>query len=266
MKLNFKPKKAILLIVFIILIFVIDVTNFSKSVKNFFFSFSSPIQKKFVSGGNSFFDFLSNTFQKENLKKELETERIRNQELFSQIIGLKDLEKENQSLREALNIGLEKDFQLEICSFISKNISGNSLAIDKGSEDGIATGQPVITGQKVLVGRIGSVYNNFSEVVLITNKSSSFDARIFEKEIDGLVKGGGDSELLFDLLPKEEEISDGALVVTSALGGIFPKDLLVGQIKEVHKTDLEPFQTAKIQPSFDLRQLENLFIITNFKK
>ena len=53
-------------------------------------------------------------------------------------------------------------------------------------------------------------------------------------------------------------------MVTSALTGVFPQGLLVGGIKEIVKSDLEPFQAAQIQPAFNIRDLEKLFIITEW--
>ena len=79
-----------------------------------------------------------------------------------------------------------------------------------------------------------------------------------------MVKGKGNLGLYLDLIPKEEEISEGDFVVTSVLGGIFPQGLLVGQIKKVEKSDIEPWQTAEIKSSFQLKDLDNLFIISEF--
>jgi rod shape-determining protein MreC len=52
--------------------------------------------------------------------------------------------------------------------------------------------------------------------------------------------------------------------VTSALGGIFPKGLLVGKIKEVKKSDIEPFQKTKIEPFFQLKKIRKIIHIKQF--
>ena len=117
---------------------------------------------------------------------------------------------------------------------------------------------PAITEQKVLVGRIKEIYDKFSKVMLISQKDSSFDAEF------GIVRGQGNLKLLYDLIPKEKEIFQGDIVVTSALGGIFPQGLLVGKIRKVKKNDVESFQQAEIQPGFNVSQSERLFIILDF--
>ena len=78
-----------------------------------------------------------------------------------------------------------------------------------------------------------------------------------------MVKGKGGFEVSFDLVPKDKEISEGDLIVTSALGGVFPQGFLVGEIKGVRKSDVEQFQTAEIKPGFNLENLDYLFVITN---
>jgi len=64
---------------------------------------------------------------------------------------------------------------------------------------------PVITEEKVLLGRIEEVYRNFSKVMLISNKKSSFDAEVQGKDVTGLVKGRGNFNLILDLVPYEKK-------------------------------------------------------------
>jgi len=258
-----KLKFLIIPLIFVVFFFILNTTGFYKEIKNFFYCFSQPIQKTLWRTGDNVSDFFSGIFKINILEKELESVYQKNKELQGQIVSLKELEKENKTLRDALNIGLQKDFQLEFAQVVSKDISQDSILINKGLKDGISKGLPVLTSEKIILGRIGEVYDNFSEVILISNKESSFDAKIQDKNISGLVRGEGSSDLFIDLIPKNEEISKGDFVVTTALGGIFPKGLLVGEITEVKKTDIQPFQTAEIKPSFEIGELENVFIILN---
>jgi len=83
-------------------------------------------------------------------------------------------------------------------------------------------------------------------------------------DIYGIVKGKGGLNLDLTLVPKEKEIKEGNLVATTSLGGIFPKGLLVGEIKQVKKSDIEPFNSASLKPLFNLQDLKVVFLITNF--
>lgn len=247
------------------LILIIFLLNFyQKEVKNFFYKISEPIQKFLWRAGNRISDFFETITKINKLKKEADELLLKNQELLAENSSLQDLKKENEILREALNIGLEKEFKLSLTQVIGKDISQDFISINKGSEDGIAENMPVVTSQKVLLGRIKEVYKNYSKVMLISNKESFFNGKITGKEILGEVLGKGDFKMLFDLIPPEAEISEGDLVETSALGGIFPKGLLVGKIGKIQKSDVQSSHQAEIFPLFDLEKLEMVFVILKF--
>lgn len=257
-------KTKIFLIVFIIS-FILFLNFYKKEVKNFFYLISSPIQEVFWNTGESISDSFQNIFNRENLEKDNEKLRTENQELLLKTITLKELEKENNVLRQALKVGINEDFELVFASITAKDISEDTILINKGSNYGIKQGFPVITEQKVLVGKVQEVYKDFSRVILISNKNSSFDAEVLETEVLGIIKGKGDFALYLDLIPQEQEIKQGDLLVTADLKGIFPQGLLVGKISKIIKSDVKPFQQAEIEPAFNIKDLRNLFIITRTK-
>lgn len=252
------------LIVLILLLLILSSNFLKKEVKNLFYVISSPIQKWLWKTGDSLSDFFEAISEIKSLKKENEELKLKTQELLAENVKLKELKKENEILRAALNIGLEKEFKLILAQVTEKD-TPDLISIDKGLKDGVIEGMPVITQQKTLVGKIGEVFENFSKVMLISNEESSFDAKIVDSETYGRVKGEGNFKLLFDLVPKEKEIKIGDQIITSALGENFPKDLLVGEIQKVKKSDIQAFQEAEIESAFDIRDLDFLFVITNFK-
>lgn len=264
MKASFKKNKVwILIIIVFLIIFLLNI--FAKEVKGFFYFISAPIQRVFYQAGDNASDFILIVFRTQDLKNKSDQLKLKNQELKTQLINLEELKQENKSLKQALNIDLEKDFKLALAEMIGKDISQDFIMINIGAKDGILKGMPIITEQKILVGRISQVYDRFSKVMLISNKESSFDAQVMScPSCSGVIKGKGNSKLLFELIPQEEKISQGDVVVSSALGGIFPDGLLVGEVKDVRKSDLESFQIAKIESFFDISQSKNVFIILDF--
>lgn len=267
MKISFRKRgnlKRIILGVFIIFALIFLLNFFQKEVRSLFYSISSPIQKVFWQVGDRVSDFFGGFLQIKKLKNEIDKLELKNQELFAEITALKELKKENQILREALGIELQKDFKLMTARVIGKDISQDYLLIDGGSNDNIAKNMPVITQQKILLGRISEVYKNFSKVMLISNKESSFDGEIQGKDISGIVKGRGNFKLIFDLISREKEISQGDIVISTSLGGIFPAGILVGQVENVEKSDVEPFQFVEIKPAFDINKINTLFLITAY--
>ncbi len=259
-----KIKNKFLITLILIIVLILFLNFFDKEVKNFFYLLSTPIQKSFWEAGIIFSNFLETVFEKQNLKKENENLRLRIEELIAENVRLKELKKENEILRQGLNLGLQKEFQLKIAQVIEKDINRDYLKINLGLRDDLRVGLPVITQQKVLVGKISEVYSNFSKIKLISDQESSFDAKISDTEIYGLLKGQGNFKVYLDRLPREKEIKKGEQVMTSALGGIFPPDIFIGEIEEVEKSDIEPFQKAEIKPAFNLQDLNYIFIITNF--
>ncbi len=250
-----------ILILLIVIIFFLFLGFFQKEVKNFFYSVSEPFQKTLWRTGANIYDFFGGIFQGNNLKKENEEFKLKIQELEAEVASLEELKTENEFLRKSLDIGLEKEFKLIFTEVVGNGISEDILIIDKGSKDGILKDSPVITEQKILVGKILETDENYSKIMLITNKESSFNGKIQEKEIEGVVKGEGNLKVYFDLLPKDKEIKEGDVVVTSSLDKVFPKGILVGEVKEVKKSDLEPFQQAEISVSFNIKELKSLFVI-----
>ena len=256
--------KIIISVLVIFLFVFLNLEPISPRVKNFFYLVSEPAQKWLWQKGNHLSNFFKTISGIKSLKKELEDEKLKNKTLMSENLALIELKKENEILRKALEIGFKKDFKFIFVQVIGKDVSQDSILIDQGSKDGIKVGLPVITQQKTLVGKISQVYENFSKVMLISNKESSFDAKISDTEIYGIVKGKGNFELYFDLAPKDQEIKEGDFLVTSALGGVFPPGLLIGEVKEVKNSDVELFQKAEIKPAFDIKELEFLFVITEW--
>lgn len=263
MKPPFLKRKNFILAIFIVLIILVS-NKYQKEVKNLFYSASLPIQNFFWDLGKKTSDFFEPILKIKKLKKENEDLSIKNLELLSELSSLRELKKENEDLRKALDLGLEKEFKLMMVKAISKDISRDLIEINKGSKDGIKKDFPVITSQKVLVGNVAEVYENFSKVMLISDKESSLDGKISGKDISGLVEGEGSFKVVFKLVPHEKDLSKDDTLITSVLGGVFPEGLLIGKIQEVKKTDIDPFQTAEISPFFNLEDTDTLFVITEF--
>ncbi|HUW71788.1 MAG TPA: rod shape-determining protein MreC [Candidatus Humimicrobiaceae bacterium] len=265
MKLRYKIKIAIISVLLLVFFLVLNLTFFGKEVKNSFYLISSPIQNIFWGAGvrvSGFFEFI---IEMKHLKEENEKLKLQVQDLLAENEVLKDFKEENEKLREALGIGLEKEFQLVLARVTGRDIAQDFISINKGTQDGIPEGShfPVITQEKVLIGRIDKVYKNFSKVLLISHSQGSFVGKIADSEILGTVKGRGNLKVGLERISREEEIKEGDLVVTSALSGVFPPGLLIGKVGQIEKADPEPFYRAELSPFFDIGELEKVFIIIN---
>ncbi len=264
MEISLKKNKVLIIIIGILII--VSLNFYQKEIKDFFYSFSAPIQKFLWQKGQKISNFLETVVKTKGLEKEIENFKLENQRLLSEIASLKEVKKENEALRKALEIGLKKEFNLIFAEIISKDLNEDYIRINKGSVAGIFKGQTVITESKILLGKIDEVSENFSRIMLISNIKSFLDAKIQDRETQGIVEGRGGILLSLRHISQDKEVLVGDLVVTTSLGGIFPRGLLVGIVKGIERSDVKPTQEVKITPLFDLTNLESAFIITNLEK
>ncbi|MBI3631478.1 MAG: rod shape-determining protein MreC [Candidatus Staskawiczbacteria bacterium] len=263
------PKILIGIIVFLILIGILNL--FQKQFKNFFYFISEPLQKTFWNAGSNTSNLLGSFLSINNYAKENEELNAKNQELLNEIISLQQAKAENQALREAANIKQENKFKIVLADVVGVDSYQDFILINKGSDDGILENMPVINEQKVLFGKIFKVYNKFSKVMLVSNQNSVLDIKIQKDDeisppIYGIVRGRGNFSAFLDTVPLDSEVKNDDILITSSLEGVFPRGLLVGKITEVYKDDLKPFQTAKIELLSNLKQIDKLFVITDYNK
>jgi len=138
------------------------------------------------------------------------------------------------------------------------------IIINRGSDDNIRRGMPVVT-QQGLVGRIDAVTANAARVQLITDSASVVNAKIQPSGAQAVLKGQASGDLLLDLIPQGVSIEVGNLVLTSGLGGGYPPNIVIGQIAGIRSQPQELFQSATVQSVVDFNQLEIVLVIVNFR-
>jgi rod shape-determining protein MreC len=138
------------------------------------------------------------------------------------------------------------------------------VIINRGSNDGIRRGMPVVTNQG-LVGRVDAVIGGAARVELITDSSSVVSVFLQNANTDAVMKGSVSGDLNLEMLSQDAKIQTGDVVLTSGLGGEYPPDLLVGQVSNVRKRESDLFQEASVQPVVDFTRLEIVLVIVNFR-
>ena len=253
------------------LLFCLWILNFFVlPIKNTFYDLSLPIQKAFWNAGVSSSSFLGSLFNGVYLSNENENLKQENQKLLSQVLALQSITHGNQALSDVSATCQNADFKLLMVGIIGLD-ENDVLSINKGLLDGIVEGMPVINQQGVIFGKIFKVYKNFSQVILVSNKSSVINVKVQKDNIDaqdiyGVVKGSGGLNAYLDLVSISNNVSSGDIIVTSAIEKYFPKDLLVAKIIYNDRNDQEPFQQAQISLFLDIKNVDNLFVITNYKR
>jgi rod shape-determining protein MreC len=195
---------------------------------------------------------------------ELETEIER---LNAEIVRLRQNENELLIVKGLLEYaGSQPDNEYLPANLVGRSTSPflNFLIFDKGSDNGIQRGMPVVTGDG-LVGRVVEVTGTACKVLPITDPESAVAARLLESREQGVVVGrlGGGLEMQF--ITQQTRVQPGEVVVTSGLGGAYPPGIVIGTVAAVQQLTYEVQQRAEIVPAVDYNRLEMALIITNFK-
>ncbi len=262
-----KGLKVLLVILFFCIIFL-AARLFSQTFTNAFHRVFSPLEGYFWQKGEETGSFFHYFFQAKKISQENDFLKQQNVVLLQKLNELREAAKENEDLKAALGLKNKENFDIVLAQILSKQAADDVILIDKGQADGLTKDMPVITSSGILVGKIQSVLNNFSEVALITAKNSAFDIKVQisdSEETVALAKGQGGMKLALDFASKEKEIKIGNPIFTVALGGNFPKGLLVGKIASAQKNDAELFQTGTIKPYFLNFLSGGVFVIKNFR-
>ena len=138
------------------------------------------------------------------------------------------------------------------------------ILLDRGSDDGLRHGMPVITEQG-LVGRVDAVTAGAARVQLITDSGSAVNVKLQSNNVEAMIVGSVTGEVTLQMVPQDVLLKPGDLVLTSGLGGNYPAGIVVGQVLTVRKRENDLFQTASIQPAVDLTNMPAVLIITNFR-
>jgi rod shape-determining protein MreC len=136
------------------------------------------------------------------------------------------------------------------------------VIINRGSNDGILRGMPVVTDQG-LVGRVDAVIADAARVQLITDPAANVNVRLQNAEVNASLVGSVTGDLTLEMIPQDSSLESGDLVLTSGLGGGYPPNLIVGQV--VNPRDFDLFKQANVQPVVDFNGLQIVLIIVNFE-
>ena len=241
--------------------------GYFSSASNVFTGSLVNVQTWFATRFTAIQDFLTAPRDMASLRQrntELEAEVS---ELQAQIIQLQQEVGETQSLRALLDFAQARpENRYRGAAVIGRDPSPflHYVIINRGSNDGIRRGMPVVTNQG-LVGLIDAVIADAARVQLVTDPASTVNIRLQNAEVEASLSGSVTGDVALELIPQDTNIQPGDLVLTSGLGGGYPPDLIVGQVVNVRTRDFDLFQQATVQPVVDFNRLQIVLIIVNFE-
>ncbi|MBS3945809.1 MAG: rod shape-determining protein MreC [Melioribacter sp.] len=190
-----------------------------------------------------------NQIKEENARLMLELNRLRKQGV------------ENQNLRNMLSVPDTSKYDLIAADVISKlvnKIQGN-IILNKGSDDGIQVGMPVLNSNG-LVGIIADVTDNFSVTKTLFNSSLNIAVTVQSINVDGVLSWNG-SELIIKNIPTTYEIKVGEKVETSDFSTLLPPNIPIGIISKKESLALGLLHTIYVKPFADIRSVSNVFVL-----
>lgn len=181
----------------------------------------------------------------------------------------------NRRLEEAKAISAENDrlrafieFRKNVAYFtvpaqvIGRDPSNwsNSLIIDKGINSGVRQNRPVIA-TRGLVGRVLEVGKRSAKILLITDTSSRVGVVIQRNRQGGILAGYPDGRCKMIYISLDSDVAPGDKVITAGFGGIFPKDIMVGEVVKVGREPGRLYKYAVVKTTEDLSRLEEVLCI-----
>lgn len=168
---------------------------------------------------------------------------------------------ENERLRDALEFKRLQMPTSVMAEVIGKDSSpaSSTITINKGSRDGIKTGNAVISAEGV-VGRVQTTLPGTAKIMLLTDPGSTLAVRVQRNREDGLLEGKL-QHCALKYVSYYADIQEGDLLVTSGLDGVFPKGLAVGTVVQVTKHEAKAFQAVVAKPAVTFSRLEEALVL-----
>jgi rod shape-determining protein MreC len=187
-----------------------------------------------------------------------------NRKLLGSVAALRETEQENIRLRRLLDFRETYRLETVVARVIAKDVSSEfrALRINRGENAGIQPNMAVITPEGV-VGRVLRTTSDTADIVTILDLLSAVDAISERTRARGIVEGLTDETCELKYALRTDDIRNGDRLVTSGLGGIFPKGIPLGSVIRVNRKSFGISQEVEIEPAVEFSQLEEVAVVTN---
>lgn len=266
--------KAIVGILVALLVFLIIAAATSKSnspLSSVVGTVMKPVSHVSSSLGRGVSNFFGFFRSKNSYKAEIKDLEGQIADYQKQLVDYEKLKQTNKLYEDALGVKEQNDdYEFVAATVIGRDAADvyTSFTINRGSKDGVEVKDPVIYGKGQLVGLVTKVSTTYSVVSTILDPNvsvSAYEVRTRETgyisnetslSATGLTKLSG--------LNRTTSIAAGGIVCTSGVGGIYPRDLVIGTVAEVRDGDHDISSFAVIKPGTDIKDIEDVLVITSF--
>lgn len=211
------------------------------------------------------FNAIGNVFTNLSAPQETLSElKRKNEELSSELAQLTEAQKTAERLESLL--GLQSTYNLQSTAARIIGTTGDAwsqtVTIDKGSANGFEIGMPVCNSGGV-IGQIIEVSAATSTVRLINDENSGVSAMVQSTRAQGILQGQPDGTLMLSYVPADADVKVGDVVITSGLGGRFPKGLPLGTVSSVSRAANATYYTIVVRAISTAESNEEVLVITS---
>lgn len=225
-----------------------------------------------TSAVGDFFGNIGEGFRsRSDLQQQLDALTEENAELTGKLADYEKMKRENEQLRELVHLQENnEDMTFAFAAVISRSndLWSSTVGLDKGTLDGVAVNDPVVTKDSYLVGYVSKVGATWCTVTTLIDPGTNVGVRLSSSREVGVtacdlsLMEQGLCEVAY--LPRDSAAARGELVLTSGLSGYYPEGLIVGTVDAVSLADDGLSSHATVTPSADLSTLTDVFVITSF--
>lgn len=190
--------------------------------------------------------------------------KAENERLTKKVAELSEAEKTAERLQDL--VGLQSTYKLKSTAARIVGTAGDAwsdtVTIDKGSTAGFEAGMPVC-GAGGVIGQIIETSPTTSTVRLATDDQSGISAMIQSTRAQGMLEGQADGTLRLSYVPIESDVKEGDIVITSGIGGKFPKGLPLGTVSSVERASNDVYYTIVVRPVSTAESNEEVLVVTS---
>ena len=173
---------------------------------------------------------------------------------------LEENASEVRRLRELLSLKGKLTFPTIPARVIGRVPGSHTFVINKGEKQGVKVGKAVITPDG-LVGQVIKSGGDIAIVMALTHPKSGVGALTQSSRNMGVIQGRGDNVLILSFLPLNAQLSVGERVLTSGMGGIYPKGIPIGTVKRIFKEEATSSLWAEVEPAVNFNRIEEVLVM-----
>ncbi len=251
-----KSSYTVLLGTFIIIAVLItgQYVGFFHPLNNVLTKIFSPLARLSYNFGELFTKDKYTDLNSDELRNRLEKVEVDNRRLLAENGRLAEIEKENKQLKDIIGYRQTVSQSVLVARVIARSGAENSsrqqtITLDQGNKQGLATGLPITDAEGIVVGRVTDTKDYLAEGCLLFKDSCRFAVAIQgQAGTVGILQSDLNLTLKIDFIPYSRSVEVGQIIITSGLETGVPAGLVIGQVTEVIKEGNELWQHALVKP------------------